>query len=90
MRDVADVDPDAIAWIFYTSGTTGHPKGAMLSHAVLTFVTVSWLADLTPLDAHCRQMLAGYKVPRRYVSIDALPRNAYGNVLKRDLRELLA
>jgi len=46
----ADVGRDDLAWLFYTSGTTGHPKGAMLTHGVLGFVVASWLADLTPLD----------------------------------------
>jgi acyl-CoA synthetase (AMP-forming)/AMP-acid ligase II len=29
---VRDLDPDTVAGIFYTGGTTGLPKGAMLSH----------------------------------------------------------
>jgi acyl-CoA synthetase (AMP-forming)/AMP-acid ligase II len=45
--DVADED---LAWLFYTSGTTGRPKGAMLTYGNLTFVSVAWVADLMPLQ----------------------------------------
>ena len=32
---VADIDPDSTATIFFTGGTTGQPKGAVLSHRAL-------------------------------------------------------
>ena len=38
--------------------------------------------------AACKDRLAGYKVPRRVVFIDRLPRNAAGKVLKTELRTL--
>ncbi|MGQ0466238.1 MAG: AMP-binding protein [Sporichthyaceae bacterium] len=43
---VADVDPADVAWIGYTSGTTGRPKGAMNSHRALLAQAMSTLADV--------------------------------------------
>jgi acyl-CoA synthetase (AMP-forming)/AMP-acid ligase II len=40
------------------------------------------------LTAHCRATLAGYKIPRRYFRVESIPRNAYGKVLKRELRRM--
>ena len=40
------------------------------------------------LQAFCRERIARYKVPDRIASVAALPRNAMGKVLKRELREL--
>ena len=41
-----DVTPRDVAWLFYTSGTTGKPKGVMLTHGNLLAATLNYLADV--------------------------------------------
>jgi long-chain acyl-CoA synthetase len=46
----ADARPDDPAWLFYTSGTTGVPKGAVLTHGNLLFQTHAYFADIDKLE----------------------------------------
>ena len=41
------------------------------------------------LDALCRERIARFKRPKQYILRDALPKSAYGKILKRELRTLL-
>lgn len=41
-----DFDGNDVAWIFHTSGTTGRPKGAMLTHENLLSMAVTFLAEV--------------------------------------------
>jgi long-chain acyl-CoA synthetase len=42
--------PEQDAWLFYTSGTTGRPKGARLTHRNLLFACHAYYADIDSLD----------------------------------------
>lgn len=44
----ARVDRDDPCWFFFTSGTTGRPKAAVLTHGQMAFVINNHLCDLMP------------------------------------------
>ncbi|GAA6197447.1 long-chain fatty acid--CoA ligase [Pseudophaeobacter arcticus] len=38
--------PQDLAWLFYTSGTTGQPKGVQITHRMLVAVSLSYFSDV--------------------------------------------
>src|SRR5690349_20705092 len=45
-RSVEVRDGNDLAWLFYTSSTTGRPKGAMLTHRVLAQASFAYLTEV--------------------------------------------
>ena len=47
---IAERAPDDVAWLFYTSGTTGRPKGVMITHRNLMTMGLAYFSDVDPID----------------------------------------
>jgi len=44
--EMVEVERDALAWLFYTSGTTGNPKGVVITHENMLVGAMSYLVDV--------------------------------------------
>jgi acyl-CoA synthetase (AMP-forming)/AMP-acid ligase II len=68
-----DVDEDSTAWLLYTSGTTGFPKGAMLTHRNMMVAVLNSVIEYEPkpdernLVAFPLCHVSGYSVPLVHV-----------------------
>ena len=89
-----DAFPEDLCWLFYTSGTTGKPKGAMWNHRMVRCVIMNYLADLHNIQPgevvlHCAPMSHGSGI----VALPAVARgavNAITDTASFDVDSLLA
>ena len=55
----------------------------------VAFVVLDKLVSIEDLSCFCLKRLAKYKVPKKFIIVKELPRNATGKLLRKDLREKL-
>lgn len=72
------------------AAVVGTPHRIWGEAVTAVLVSADGRRDSDGVLAGCRERLADYRVPKRVVWVDELPRNAYGKVLKRELRERFA
>lgn len=89
-----EAKPEDLCWLFYTSGTTGKPKGAMWNHRMVRCVIMNYLADLHNIQPgevvlHCAPMSHGSGI----VALPAVARGAVNAITESasfDVDSLLA
>ena len=79
----ADVDAGDPCWLFYTSGTTGKPKGATWTHRTINAVIMNYLADVHSIQpgdvvAHAAPLSHGSGI----VALPAVARAATNAILE--------
>ena len=57
---------------------------------VVTAVEVAEGFDSAAINSWIRERMPAYKTPKRYLVVDALPRNAMGKVVKNDVKKLFS
>ncbi len=65
-------------------GTPDERFGEALCAAIVTAAGVTLSAE--DIITHCRAHIGGYKIPRRILFVEALPKSAMGKILKETLR----
>jgi long-chain acyl-CoA synthetase len=82
---LAEAVPDDLAWLFYTSGTTGRPKGVMLTHRNLLAMALCYTADVDVIGhgdsiVHAAPMSHGsgiYGVPHvAHAAVQVIPESS--------------
>ncbi|HSG60644.1 MAG TPA: AMP-binding protein [Pseudomonadales bacterium] len=53
---------------------------------VCAYVTAKTTIDPAAIEAYCREQLTNYKVPKKIVQMDELPKSSVGKILRRELR----
>ena len=94
IRGGENVYPKEIENVLYShdgvleAAVIGEPD-PRLGEVVVAYVAPSpgSAIDEAELLAHCKSMLAPYKVPSRIVIRDELPKNSVGKIIKAPLRE---
>ena len=90
----AEAAPEDLCWLFYTSGTTGKPKGAMWNHRMVRCVIMNYLADLHNIQPgevvlHCAPLSHGSGI----IALPAVARGAVNAITETasfDIDSLLA